>query len=462
MDSVSGTILYDTSLYNRHGTINGSPTTVSGITGNALYFRGESYQDGVTLLSNSDASIYEDLMSVSVWFKSATTSGNSGGRIIGRDCSDYWCIYVDQSSAFPQDLGFYCAPSTSTTVSSSIEEDTWHHVVAYWDVANTLSKLYLDNVEVYSNSSLPAFLTSSRPIVIGCNTEEAINPTLSQFEGPIDDIRLYSRILPEFDIEALYNHGINDTSVFYLANDDLVFDVEALASGTSSNYLFRITRSDTDINFYYKTLVSGEPAPSWTSFNSVTAYDTNCTISLGLYTKNVTMSGSYFDDLIYNSGSITYPSPAGDYYGTINMDNIRIDASTVIPIYDISIIGDTMYRLQDEGTYYGTDNDWGSLYNYQVTPIRSFIDFITVAAYPEILPATGRNVSQVTAVVLNQYGEGAVYKPVHFTDDDSVGFITIPDVYTDYFTNTGEAKTSYMSGVALRIVTVQGTATQYD
>ena len=173
---------------------------------------------------------------------------------------------------------------------------------------------------------------------------------------------------------------------------------------------------------------------------------------------------SNVDALIYvKSTNLKFVNTASlANYGIMGMDNIRIDAMTIIPIYDLAISGNTIYRLQDEATYYGSDNDWGSMYNYQVSTIRPFIDSITVTAYPLILPANAKNVTQVTAAVFDQYGNGASYKPVYFTDDDGVGYIITNPAYTDYFFGTGQAKTAYRAGVAVRTVNIEGTATQFD
>jgi hypothetical protein len=148
-------------------------------------------------------------------------------------------------------------------------------------------------------------------------------------------------------------------------------------------------------------------------------------------------------------------------YGVMTMDNKRVNQS-VIPIYDLAISGETIYRLQDEATYYGVDNYWGSLYNYQISPVRPFVDSITVTAFPLILPANARNITQVTATVLDQYGNGAKYKPVFFTDDDSVGYMLTNPAYTDYFFGTGQAKTAYRAGIDKHTVNIEGTVTQYD
>jgi len=148
-------------------------------------------------------------------------------------------------------------------------------------------------------------------------------------------------------------------------------------------------------------------------------------------------------------------------YETMTMDNEEVD-TTVIPIYDLAVSNKTIYRLQDEATYYGVDNDWGSKYNYQVSTIRPFVTSVVIAAYPLILPANGLNVAEIVVTVTDQYENGVVNKPVSFTDTDDVGFITINPAYTDIFFGTGRAITYYKAGTTVQTVTVEATATQND
>jgi hypothetical protein len=203
---------------------------------------------------------------------------------------------------------------------------------------------------------------------------------------------------------------------------------------------------------------------SWSLLDTTTMYDNDCYLCLGFTASSgITVSGTYFDDLSFDSGKIFYPSATIPYYGTMIIDNIRADLAFIIPVYNVAVYGKTLYRLQDEATYYGTDNDWGSLYNYQISPIRSFLDSIVVTAYPAIVPANAYNTVEVEAVVKDQYDEGVIYKPVYFTDDDSIGYITINPVYTDIFFGTGRTNpTYYKSGIVPATVTIEGTATQDD
>jgi hypothetical protein len=145
-------------------------------------------------------------------------------------------------------------------------------------------------------------------------------------------------------------------------------------------------------------------------------------------------------------------------YGTLTMDNLEDDESTVIPIYEIDIYGDNIFRFQTKATYFGTEYSWAT-YNYQLSPIRPFVDSITLDIYPSILPSNGLNVSRVMAIVKDQYSEAIGFKPVFYTDDDAVGFITITpmDTWID-----GTSRTTYKAGITPATVTIESTVTQYD
>ena len=142
------------------------------------------------------------------------------------------------------------------------------------------------------------------------------------------------------------------------------------------------------------------------------------------------------------------------------IDNIKT-TNDIIKIYDLAIDDTNIFRLQKEANYYEHDYSWSD-YNYVLSTSRRFIDTINVSAYPVILPANAVNTAKISAIVNDQYGDGVVNKPVFVTDDDSIGFITISPVYTDYFFGTGEAVTYYKAGTTVRTVTIEGRATQFD
>ena len=146
------------------------------------------------------------------------------------------------------------------------------------------------------------------------------------------------------------------------------------------------------------------------------------------------------------------------YYTTMTIDNLQANMTTVIPVFDLVIKDNTVYRLQLRTMYYESDYTW-STYNYSVSPIRRYVDSFVLDAYPAILPANGYNISQVRGAVKDQYGLVLPSKPVYFYDDDDYGFMQNTISYTG---PDGVARNYYKAGIEARTVTITAVATQYD
>jgi len=146
-------------------------------------------------------------------------------------------------------------------------------------------------------------------------------------------------------------------------------------------------------------------------------------------------------------------------YGSMTMDNVEDDQATVIPIYDLTMEGVNIYRLQRKATYYGTTYTFAdNTYNYQLSTLEPFITSISLRANPAILPANGVNTSQITAIVKDQFNLPIEGKLVYFTEDDPNGNITGPNpANTDV---DGVALTTYTAGTTAREVKITATAQQ--
>ena len=181
--------------------------------------------------------------------------------------------------------------------------------------------------------------------------------------------------------------------------------------------------------------------------------------------NNVTGCTFYIDDehtsyLLYVYGTVLrfFNIVTKEVDKSFTMDNIRINGTTVIPVYGLEVEGDTVYRLQKYMKYFETDHSQ-STYNYQCSTLRSFVDSISMEVYPKILPSNGVSTSEVTTVIQDQYGDPARYKVAHVSDDDSTGYMTIEKPMTDL---QGVARTYYRAGLSVREVTITSLATQYD
>jgi hypothetical protein len=146
-------------------------------------------------------------------------------------------------------------------------------------------------------------------------------------------------------------------------------------------------------------------------------------------------------------------------YGSMTMDNVEDDQASVITIYDLTMEGVNIYRLQRKATYYGTTYTFAdSTYNYQLSTLEPFITSISLRANPAILPANGINTSQITAIVKDQFNLPIGGKLVYFTEDDPSGSIGIPNPATT--DADGVALTVYTAGNSAREVKITATAEQ--
>jgi hypothetical protein len=153
------------------------------------------------------------------------------------------------------------------------------------------------------------------------------------------------------------------------------------------------------------------------------------------------------------------PNDFSESYGSMTMDNLESNQATVIPIYDLTMEGVNVYRLQLKATYYGTTYTFaGSNYSYQLSTLEPFITSISLRANPAILPANLSNTSEITAIVKDQFNLPIGAKPVYFTEDDAAGAIIGPNpANTD---SDGVAKTTYRAGNTAREVKITATAQQ--
>jgi len=152
------------------------------------------------------------------------------------------------------------------------------------------------------------------------------------------------------------------------------------------------------------------------------------------------------------------PDDINNSFGSMVMDNVEDDNSTVIAIYDVTIEGDNVYRLQLKATYYGTTYTFaGSNYSYQLSTLNPFITSISLSADPAILPADLVSTSSITAIVKDQFLNPIASKLVYFTDGDDNGYIVTSPVSTNAL---GVATTSYKAGSTANEVRITATAQQ--
>jgi hypothetical protein len=144
------------------------------------------------------------------------------------------------------------------------------------------------------------------------------------------------------------------------------------------------------------------------------------------------------------------------YYGSMVIDNIKKDNATVISIYDVAMDGKNIYRLQQDAYYPGDSSDtaWAPLYNYQLSPLDSFVTSIAMSANPAVIAANGGATTTINAVVRDQFLQNINGKIVTFTDDDD----TVGKVYKNSLSDVAPITATTVDGLATVIYRAGTTA----
>jgi len=235
-----------------------------------------------------------------------------------------------------------------------------------------------------------------------------------------------------------YAYSSGDSICFY--NNFWIFNDWDGLDSTGALYKF---------SAYTGSLVTKYSGGAYESVDACTFYDMSDVYGAGsdaiCYIKGTNMIFLDPDDITISFGSMV-------------MDAVEDDNATVISIYDVTIEGDNVYRLQLKATYYGTTYTFAnSNYSYQLSTLNPFITSISLSAAPAILPADLVSSSIITAIVKDQFLNPIASKLVYFTDDDSNGYIVTSPVTTD---SNGVATTSYKAGNTANEVRITVTAQQ--
>lgn len=236
-----------------------------------------------------------------------------------------------------------------------------------------------------------------------------------------------------------YSYSQNDKVNFYTYLW-MFNNYNGLSSATGALYKFDAYTGD------YITRYAGG---AYKDIKAATFYNVNSFASYGSVDTLIYVKGT--NALFINVGAAGASLP---YYGSMVMENIKSDESTVISVYDICMDSQNIYRLQDIPD--GTGTTWGH-YSYLLSSLDAFVTSISLAAYPAIIAANTIATTDITAIVKDQFLQPIVGRLVYFTDDDGVGSVLPTNDNTD---GNGKAETVYTSGNAAREVKITAVVEQ--
>ncbi len=215
-DDGRGTIATDFSGNGHTGTLVGSPVPswTSGKRGKALRFDGYSGSNDYVTMGDINATDGLTTLSIAHWIKSASVGANSGGSdypttVTNSSCSagadGSYGFHIESSGGSASPVWFNVDTSNGgNTVSSAtnVDDGNWHHVVGTYDGSDI--RLWIDGVQVNSTVVTGTLSPSVNHLEVGghCNDFNG-----KFYEGSIDEVRIYSRVLGQTEIGALMRGG---------------------------------------------------------------------------------------------------------------------------------------------------------------------------------------------------------------------------------------------------------------
>ncbi|MDB6070159.1 MAG: CotH protein [Verrucomicrobiales bacterium] len=149
------------------------------------------------------------------------TKGPGGGEQFSFDVSGgNYRVYVRNSSL---------TPTIVSTVSKP--NNTWQHVVAVFDQAAAIMRIYVNGVSVGSATPPTTLRTMTDPVSIGSRRSSASSGYDLNFDGRIDETAIYNRALTPAEILAHYNSAFT-AAPGGIDTTDAVFDLEMTAVET--------------------------------------------------------------------------------------------------------------------------------------------------------------------------------------------------------------------------------------
>ncbi len=190
----TGTRAEDSSLNNNTGTLTSGPTWVSGKNGKALFFDGV---DDYVSIPNASAVAPPNAITISAWVKATTTTATQS--IIDDDNGGSIGYFLRITSS-----GKLNGRITATTITgnTTLQPNTWYHVALIYDGAN---------VYVYLNGISDATPVARTGTITYSGASKAIGKRPAggaQFNGTIDEFRMYDRGLSASEVYALYKGSV--------------------------------------------------------------------------------------------------------------------------------------------------------------------------------------------------------------------------------------------------------------
>ena len=199
-DTASGGTTADASGRNNTGRLVHNPQRVAGRYGDALRFSGD---ESVRIPGEGNlANLYRHGMTIAAWINPASAGTAAAGRIADKG---EWFLRLTGDLSLRFAASQYGARGSAALIAAN----TWQHVAATWDGSRQATHIHLYIDGVPSDSVAVSGVGAPRrdsavPFVIGNRADGARG-----FDGGIDEVRIYGRVLSASEIHTLASGGVN-------------------------------------------------------------------------------------------------------------------------------------------------------------------------------------------------------------------------------------------------------------
>lgn len=211
---------YNGTLKASNSTINTSTVTTTGKVSSGFTFNGSTNTRNVDLGSVLHKEKTSEF-SVSAWIKTSDSS-NEMMIISGLDNDVFqrgwaidvlsgriWVLMIGSISGYPSFDGWFVKD-----LGHNIADNNWHHIIVTYDGSNTRTgvKIYVDNSEAaeytYEGTSgaISNSLINTASVTIGARRGSSGSVNTS-FNGVLDNISIYDKVLTSTERSDLYNSG---------------------------------------------------------------------------------------------------------------------------------------------------------------------------------------------------------------------------------------------------------------
>nr|WP_321356797.1 LamG-like jellyroll fold domain-containing protein [uncultured Draconibacterium sp.] len=252
-EETSGTTTIDSKGGN-DGTIFNEELRVEGVKGQGLQFTGNGY---VSMGQCFGGNVI-DGVTMSVWIKPTSTSGNHQGIIMhGGPNDDTFALYINPET---KAIAFKTTATTSewSTVEGINElwDGQWHHVVVTYN--GTEKMIFLDAEEIFTVSASGNIESGEGyNLYIGAGRDFE-TPTL-KYEGYLDEVRVYNYGLNSSEVDEIYNSVVSYNDTVYATEEISICEGESYNDWTSAGEYQRVLQSITGGDSIVTTYLTVNP-----------------------------------------------------------------------------------------------------------------------------------------------------------------------------------------------------------